>query len=582
MDTEVYRDYYLAMFRNIETGSTRAFEQYEGRLFDGKAVMRILSGYTIVTFNGLHFDLPILALACQGTSNEMLKSACDSIIIDGWKHWEVEQGYGAKVPSIDHIDLIDVAPGIASLKIYGGRMHCQRMQDMPIDPSDSVSPENRPLLVEYCGNDLNTTAALYRTLQPQLALRTWMSDLYRQDLRSKSDAAIAEAVLKSEIAKLGTLIERPRIKPGTAYRYTPPIYIGYNSVELREVLAIVTHARYLISDAGKVIIPKEVQSLKIRIGESTYQMGIGGLHSTESSAAHHADANTILVDRDVASYYPAIILQGHYPKHLGPGFLDVYRWIVERRLKAKAAGDKATADSLKIVVNASFGKLGSKWSALYSPDLMIAVTMTGQLALLMLIEWLDDAGIQVVSANTDGVVIKCRRHQQGEMDAIVSAWEICSGFDTESSHYKALYSRDVNNYIALKQDGGYKAKGVYTPAGLQKNPSNMICVEAVINKLTQDTPIAQTITDCRDITQFVTIRTVRGGALKDAAYLGTAIRWYYAKGVEGVIRYKINGYQVPRTDGARPLMELPAEFPDDVDYGWYVREANDIMAAIGA
>jgi hypothetical protein len=582
-DAEVYKDYFLCMFRNLKTGKTTIVEQYEGHPFDDGIVTRILGMYTLVTFNGINFDMPILGAARAGADNLRLKEICNAIIDEGLKPWDIERRYGIQIPACDHIDLIDVAPGIASLKIYGGRMHCRRMQDLPIKPTASISVEDRQQLIEYCSNDLDTTAALYATLQPQLELRARMSEQYEQDLRSKSDAAIAEAVLKSEIAKeLGTGIERPTIAPGTSYKYRPPIYIGYNHPALQAALETVVHAEYLISDAGKVIIPKEVQDLKIKIGASVYRMGIGGLHSTESSVAHIADDNYILVDRDVASYYPAIILQGHYPKHLGEAFLAVYRTIVERRLQAKAAGDKATADSLKIVVNASFGKLGSKWSALYSPDLMIAVTMTGQLALLMLIEWLEDAGIPVVSANTDGVVIKCPRGQQTDMEAIVFAWEICAGFMTEASYYAALYSRDVNNYIALKQGGGYKAKGVFTPAGLQKNPTTTVCVEAVINKLIHGTPIAATITDCRDITKFVTIRTVRGGAHKDGLFLGKAVRWYYATGVEGAIQYLVNGYTVPRTEGAKPLMELPVEFPGDVDYGWYVREANLIMVGIGA
>lgn len=63
--------------------------------------------------------------------------------------------------------------------------------------------------------------------------------------------------------------------------------------------------------------------------------------------------------------------------------------------------------TFKIVLNGTFGKLGSKYSFLYSPNLMIQVTITGQLALLMLIEALEAAGISVVSANTDGIVSRC-------------------------------------------------------------------------------------------------------------------------------------------------------------------------------
>src|ERR1017187_7366641 len=139
-------------------------------------------------------------------------------------------------------------------------------------------------------------------------------------------------------------------------------------------------------------------------------MGIGGLHSAESGVAHVAGSNYMLIDRDVTSYYPSIILNlGLYPQHMGEAFLTVYRSLVERRVAAKKAGDKVTAESLKIAVNGSFGKLGSKWSALYAPDLLIRVTITGQLSLLMLIEMIELAGLPVLSGNTDGILVKCHK-----------------------------------------------------------------------------------------------------------------------------------------------------------------------------
>ena len=111
------------------------------------------------------------------------------------------------------------------------------------------------------------------------------------------------------------------------------------------------------------------------------------------------------MDCDVASYYPSIILnQGLCPANIGENFLRVYKKIVDERLKAKKEGDKVVSESLKIVINGSFGKFGSKFSALYAPEMLLQVTLTGQLALLMLIEKLENADIKVISANTDGVV----------------------------------------------------------------------------------------------------------------------------------------------------------------------------------
>lgn len=74
----------------------------------------------------------------------------------------------------------------------------------------------------------------------------------------------------------------------------------------------------------------------------------------------------------------------------------------------------------------------------------------------------------------------------------------------------------------------------------------------------------------------------RGAIDQEGNYLGKAIRWYHATGIAGPITYKVNGYTVPRSDGARALMQLPEAFPDDVDFKWYVDEAHSILKDIGA
>ena len=36
--------------------------------------------------------------------------------------------------------------------------------------------------------------------------------------------------------------------------------------------------------------------------------------------------------------------------------------------------------------------------------------------------------------------------------------------------------------------------------------------------------------------------------------------------------YKTNGNKVPKTDGAKPIMNLPNELPDDINYEWYTEK----------
>lgn len=651
-DIECYENYFIASFRSLATGKAVFFEMYDGHPLDVGKLRWVLENTTTVGFNSLSYDLPITFLALAGKPNALLKRATNQIILEGWRGSDVMKQYKVKGVKIDHIDLIEVAPLRASLKIYGGRLHVPRMQDLPFHPDTVLSPEQIACVRWYnINSDLTSTAFLHECLRDHLDLRTTLSNETGIDLRSKSDAQIAEAVIAEEMTRrMGRRPEKPVIEVGTAYSYRVPHFIRYQSQLMNWALSVVANANFLVDETGSIGMPEEIKALQLDINGSVYRMGIGGLHSSESTAAHHSDENYILIDKDVTSYYPFIILNlGLYPHHLGPTFLHVYKNIVDRRIAAKERGDKVTADSLKITINGSFGKLGSKYSILYSPDLLIQVTVTGQLSLLMLIERLELAGIHVVSANTDGIVIKCPRKGQHVMDQIIAQWEQDTGFQTEGTIYKSLYSRDVNNYIAVKEDGSTKCKGAYAnpwaskknmAERLHKNPTNTICVEAVEALLTKNVPIMTTVRGCKDITKFVSVRSVKGGAVKvwdripppahssqeellklagfvpfskdswvregdtigraamnterayKAAwdelskpglteYLGKSIRWYYAVGVQGEIVYATNGNKVPRSDGAKPMMDLPDEFPADVDFEWYEQECEKILQVIG-
>jgi hypothetical protein len=583
-DIECFTDYFLIAFRNVTTGKVATYEQYEGHPLDVAKLRRIIQTFKLVSFNGNHYDLPVLGMALTGADCARIREVSDAIILGGKKYWEVARQFQFAIPEANHIDLMEVAPGMGGLKLYGGRLHCRTLQDLPIEPDASILPEQRETLKAYCTNDLDLTVALFNKLLPQIQLRERMSAQYGMDLRSKSDAQIAEAVIKVGVQDLsGKQVVRPEVRPWTRFQYQTPDFIQFHTRPLQDALALVQDAEFRIDGAGTLLMPEVLSNATIPIGESVYRLGIGGLHSSEARIAHVSDADHVLLDRDVASYYPSIILRcGFAPQHLGADFLKVYRGIVERRLEAKRNGDKVTANAMKVTCNGTYGKLGSKWSVLYSPELLIQVTLTGQLALLMLIELLETHAIPVVSANTDGIVIKCPRAKSDELSLIIEHWEQVSGFVTEETQYLALYARDVNNYIAIKPDGQTKTKGAYADAGLAKNPASGICTAAVIAWLVDGVPLEQTITGCQDITRFVTVRTVKGGAVKDGEYLGKVVRWYYAAGAVGTINYQSNGYTVPKSAGAKPLMTLPDTLPDDIDYAWYIDEARGILTDIGA
>lgn len=621
-DVETYVNFFYVAFKSLDNGKFVAFERSPDHDFNPTKLLWMLWRFCIVGFNSRNYDLPMIELAARGASCAKLKEASDFIIKSGPNYgtekvtpFAFEKKYGVQIGRYNHIDLIEVAPLQGSLKLYAGRLHCERMQDLPFPEDHVLTQEDAEIVRPYCCNDLSNTELLFNELAPELKLRAEMSEEYGVDLRSKSDAQVAEAVINSELQKvLGYYPKKPTLSADTVLVYDVPDFVCYQTTQLREMLEVVRNARFYLDGLGSPIMPPELEKLKVTIGGSTYKLGMGGLHSTEKKTAHYATDEIILADNDVESFYPRTILnQRLCPPHLGEAFLTVYEKIVNTRIhakaeaaKAKKAGDRAAAkkwktvaDSLKITINGSFGKLGNKYSTLYAPQLMLQVTITGQLVLLMLIEALEQIGIEVISGNTDGIISKYHKSRHDEVRALIAAWEEWTEYKTEETRYKAVFSRDVNSYVAIKEDGGdpearfiderlgAKTKGAYCERGsalnsiLSKNPETLICSDAVVKFLVDGTPVEKTIKECRDFRRFVAVKNVRGGGEKNGRYLGKVVRWYYPKNEAGYIAYVSSGNKVGKTDGARPVMDLPTEFPDDINYDWYINEAVEMLYDCG-
>ena len=198
-------------------------------------------------------------------------------------------------------------------------------------------------------------------------------------------------------------------------------------------------------------------------------------------------------------------------------------------------------NSLKISLNGTFGKLGSPYSSFYSPDLMLAVTMTGQLNLMCLIYDLEfRPDITVISANTDGIMVRYPASLRDKVLRVIKANALRTGFEYEETAYQTVALKDVNNYVAITADrapvviapdgtitegkasgGKAKRKGLYAsnrpeenPLYLMKNPTFEICSDAAIEYLKNGTDVGETIRACTDIRRFVAIRTVKGGAIQ--------------------------------------------------------------------
>lgn len=601
-DIEVYPNYCLFAFKSIVSGKVIYFECDDewGYSFDTTKMAWVIHNFCLVTFNGIHFDLPITSLALANKSTEQMWKATCMLIQEECKASDVYKRFQTKKLQVNQIDLIELTSLSPGLKVCAGRLHAPKLQDLPFVPGTTLTEDQITILRHYCINDLDNTEILHNFLIPQIKLREQMGVRYNVDLRSLSDAQMAEAIISSEIRKHTgkKYLTKTVLPPDTSYRYEVPHFIRYTTPLMNHILRIIQDAVFKVDDySGAIIMPPELASLIIEMGKCKYKIGIGGLHSREKNIAHVADAEYFIADTDATSYYPKLILNaGIAPANLGRDFLLVYDGVVVTRITAKEAGDVIVAECLKIVVNGTFGKLGSKWSIMYAPNLMIQVTITGQLSILMLAERFELAGIEVISINTDGIVVKCRRANEALFNSIVKQWEKDTGFGTEETRYAATYSRDINNYIAVyetPQKGElFKLKGAYAKTSSKKNAVNEICIDAVKAFIATGVPVEDTIRNCRTISKFTSMRFVAGGAVmgdptpvgeqvKSGEYLGKLVRWYHCTGEPGQIIYAKTGNKVALTTGVRPLMQLPKTFPEDIDYDWYRDESNKILREIG-
>lgn len=572
-DTETYANFHVIIFKLYTTNKYIILEFPYNR----EKLTWILQHYVIVGFNFHKYDVPILFAGIEWGLLNKIQEVSNAIIYNNVYPKQLEIDFNFKIEKINSIDLIEICPGIHSLKLYMGRLHCKRLQDLPFPVHSDLSAEQIEIVKNYCINDLIGTEEVFTFNKDRIQLREELGRDYGTDLRSKSDAQMAEAMVAHEIKKLrGWWPKKGNLDERRVFHYQTPSYLRFDTPQLEKLLGDVSNTEFL-AQYGRLSKPAIFNNYQFKLGELQYKFGIGGLHSCEENISHRSSYTHLLIDRDVASYYPAIIInQGLFPKHLGNVFLEVYRRMRDDRIEAKRLKLFAKDKGLKIALNGVSGKFNSEYSIFYDPQCYLQMTLTGQLSILMLAEMFESMSIQVISANTDGVVSCCPQSRYDDMLKAITHWERATGFVTEETRYKAYYGRDCNAYFALKDDDSVKVKGPYSEVGsqtgtkLDNNPITLICSDAIKALIAHNIPIEKTIRECRDITRFVTVRNVASpGAHQNGQYLGKVIRWIYGKNSVGTINYVATGNRVPESDGAIPLMDLPEQWPD-LDYQRYI------------
>lgn len=508
-DIETFQNFFSTTFVSLHSDDAYAFVVHPDRDERYSLVDFLAETRGLVGFNSVYYDSPALRYFIQyhlsGDLNQMMYQLSKRLIsADSYEDDEIRQLRFPKSSDWRDMDLMKMQAydklGIG-LKQAAINLRWHRIQDLPLPYDAVVSEEQIPMVLDYNLNDVLITKALYQRLQPEINLRKEIKRVYGVDVINASDSKMANLLLEDmmnlENGELKELREQRTERESVRIADCIPHNLKFKSVELNlllEKLKQITVSRY----SGFKY------KSSIRFAGVEYQLGIGGLHSEDAPGDFRSDEQSIIRDADVSSYYPAIMLNLNIrPEHLGEDFSRILRQMTDDRLAAKHAGDKIRADTLKITINSVFGKLGSDTFWLYDPKAFLQVTIAGQLYLLMLIEMLQNAGIQTISANTDGIICRVGKDKQEVYQQICQQWQQQTHFELEFSDYVRYVRRDVNSYVAIKPDGKTKEKGVFAKVtDLRKGFKYPIVQQCLYEYFVNGQSVDDTLKNNRDVLDY--------------------------------------------------------------------------------
>lgn len=434
-----------------------------------------------------------------------------------------------------------------------------------------VIPEWITNIMHYNLNDVFIVCEMIRLYIDEVRLRYNISKAYGVDVLSSSRSNIADNLFVKFYSEFSGLAEsqwRGRKTERTAMSFKRVIFpfIKFKTKELQELLEEMK--KVVIYSIGKKalkeIAPKypELKYLKtnnesgwfeVKINNLIYTIATGGLHSQDiprelkskltfvddwklsdckEGGSKEEDAPSIwdvitdnsyiYVHWDIASFYPSIMdVYKIAPAHMNEGvFVKLIHWLKETRVTAKHSKEDyidgipkdVLAQVLKIVINSIYGKLGFEKGDICDRLAVLKVTINGQLMIMMLCESLELAGIEVVSANTDGIVVKLHKKNKAKFEEIADEWKRLTKLDADSEEYRCYINRDINNYVIEELNGKVSYKGALHPTmyavDLQKGYDMPIVAKAVVDYFLNDKPILETLYECKNILDFCKTQNV--------------------------------------------------------------------------
>jgi hypothetical protein len=504
---------------------------------------------SLIGFNNLNYDYPLIHYMMNDLQahshifnepeliNEFMVQESKKIInaeFSSIPKWKVQ------IPQLDIFRILhfDNPNNRCSLKTIEFVTRFKNVDDIDVGKIKRIEEKDIDKVLSYNRNDVLATKNLVESCKNDIQLREQISQMYSHygdlDWMNFNDAKIGEEIFTYPIAKkLGVNVkELKEMRTHRSSIFLKDIilpYINFKTPEFQEVLT-----KFKKTNVQGTKKPFEISKI---FNSVNYVYGVGGLHGSVKPSKYYSDDNYVIIEVDVASYYPNIAIKnGLYPQHLTDYFCEVYGSVYDQRVTAKKEikkGIKINYNKLivsvfKLALNGSFGKSNSKYSFLYDPKFTMAITVNGQLLLTMLVErlCLRINSLEMLYANTDGICFKLLREDLDKMRSICNKWEEITGLELEEDEYRGLIIRDVNNYLKIKAgenlkpsqeasnfyDNNYTihaTKGCFevvkTKNGkisFAKNWSQIIVQKALYEYYVNGIDVRQTILNSNDILDF--------------------------------------------------------------------------------
>lgn len=397
-----------------------------------------------IGYNCKGYDQYIIKALLLGINPKIVN---DWIIKDGKAGWQFTNKF--KDIELNIYDCMVFGKSLKQLESYlGVNIH---ETDVDFDIKRPLTEDEKKLNREYCRDDVYNTALVFQHTQDDFKAHMGLCQLAGEPISSmaKTKAQLSAKILKAE-----------RLNPSywnEEYNFQYVQCVKDYDYKHKDVLAFFDSIR----DTKD---PKSKYDTELYGVPHTF--ALGGLHGAIENYFYDSEVDTddILLHIDVASFYPHIMTEWGLLSRAVPS-VQTFVDIMDLRLKYKHEGNPLQAP-LKICINGTYGQSGAgkyedgKYqvlSDLYDPVRMREVCINGQLMLLQLIEDLSD--YQLIQSNTDGLIYKVPKTCVQDLKTIVSKWEQRTKMSMEYDYITYMAQRDVNNYIAVFDNGTIERKG---------------------------------------------------------------------------------------------------------------------------